>query len=114
MSKTHKSNNLIAYEKLRMTLHDQPWLLQGSVMKIAPRSTSPNANTTYTWTRKVQGKTVNVALSKEQYHAFKKAIEANRRLEKTLKKMRQLSEQELLNSLPGVQRKPRSKSKKTG
>ena len=77
-------------------------------MKIAPRSYSPNAHTTYTWTRKINAKTVTLALSKEQYRAFREAIEANRRVEKTLTQMRKLSEKVLLETLPGVKRKPRS------
>ena len=80
-------------------------------MKIAPRP--PNANTTYTWTRKIKAKTVTVALSKQQYLAFRKAIEANRNVEKALKDLRTLSERTLLASLPGVQRRPRSQSSKT-
>ena len=81
-------------------------------MKISPRSDSSNAHTTYTWTRKINAKTVTVALSKEQYQAFRKAIEANRRLEKTLREMRKLSEKVLLGTLPGVKRRPRSSPKR--
>ena len=99
------------YEKLQHQLQGLSWILNGSVMKIAPRSES--GNTTYTWTRKIRAKTVTVALSREQYDAFRKAIEANRRLEKTLKKMRALSEKALLGTLPGVQKKPRKKETKT-
>lgn len=99
------------YERLQARLESLPWIVNGSVMKIAPRS--PNANTTYTWTRKIKAKTVTVALSKQQYVAFGKAIEANRKVEKALKEMRELSERTLLASLPGVQRKPRSKATKT-
>ena len=60
------------------------------------------------WTRKVKGKTVSVALSKEQYLAFKHAIDANRKLEKSLKQMRELSQHTPLDTIPGVKRKPRS------
>jgi len=98
------------YERLQARLQSLPWIVNGSVMKIAPRS--PHANTTYAWTRKIKAKTVTVALSKQQYLAFRKAIEANRKLEKDLKEMRELSERTLLTSLPGVRRKPRSKAHK--
>ena len=104
----HTSREKQRYERLQARLQSLPWILNGSVMKIAPRS--PNANTTYTWTRKIKAKTVTVALSKQQYMAFRKAIEANRKVEKALKEMRQLSERTLLASLPGVQRKPRSRT----
>jgi hypothetical protein len=106
--KASASNTLKQYSALQSALHELPWLLNGSVMKIVPRSNSPNAHTTYTWTRKINAKTVTVALSKEQYRAFREAIEANRRLEKILKQMRKLSEKVLLETLPGVKRKPRS------
>jgi hypothetical protein len=110
MKKTSDSNSAKKYRAFQEQLHGLPWLVNGSVMKIAPRSDSPGAHTTYTWTRKINAKTVTVALSKEQYRAFRQAIAANRRVEKTLKQMRKLSEKLLLETLPGVKRKPRSSS----
>jgi hypothetical protein len=95
------------YQRLRARLQGVSWILNGSVMANEPCSDSPRAKTTYTWTRKIQGKTVTVALSKSQYDAFRKAIETNRKLEQTLREMRELSAKTLLNALPGVQRKPR-------
>ena len=110
MGKSEKdSSEERRYQRLQSQLEQLPWILNGSVMKIAPRSDSPHAKTTYTWTRKIKAKTVTVALSKEQYVAFRKAIEANRKLDKVLKEMRQISEQTLLSSLPGVKRIPRRK-----
>jgi len=96
------------YQHLQAQLQELPWILNGSVMKIKPRSDSPTAKTTYTWTRKVKAKTVTVALSYPQYLAFREAIAANRKLERTIKQMRELSQKTLLNTLPGVKRKPRS------
>jgi hypothetical protein len=107
-TKSFASNAANKSGALQSQLHELPWLLNGSVMKIAPRSDSPNAHTTYTWTRKINAKTVTVALSKEQYRAFRQAFEANRKLEKTLKEMRKLSEKVLLETLADVKRKPRS------
>jgi len=100
-----------AYRKLQDQLRGLPWILNGSVMETTPRS--PTASTTYIWTRKIRAKTTTLALSREQYDAFKKAIEANRRVENTLKQMRALSEKVLLDSLPGVQKKPRGGQRKT-
>jgi hypothetical protein len=108
MKKAPASNLANIYRSLQVQLKDQPWLLNGSVMKIQPQSDSPKAHTTYTWTRKVNAKTVTVALSKDQYRAFKEAIEANRKVEKTIRQIRKLSEKALLESIPGVKRKPRS------
>lgn len=110
MAKTQKdSREERVYKELQSDLEELGWILNGSVMKIAPRSDSVHAKTTYTWTRKIRAKTVTVALSKQQYLAFRKAIETNRKVEATLKQMRDLSEEVLLNSLPGVKRKPRIK-----
>ena len=53
----------------------------------------------------MKGKTVTVSISAEQYEGFMKAIEANRRVMKTLKEMRELSVNILLESAPGVKRK---------
>ena len=100
------------YERLQVRLEGLPWILNGSVMQIAPRTESPNAKTTYTWTRKIKAKTVTVSLSKQQYLAFRKAIEAHRKVERTLQEMREISERTLLASLPGVKRRTGSKSSK--
>ncbi len=50
----------------------------------------------YQWTRKVKGKTVTVALSKEQYEAFERAIKANREINELLDTIRSLSQLLLL------------------
>lgn len=59
----------------------------------------------YPWTRKVKGKTVCVALSKEQYEWLKQAIAHWRTLEKTLRQVQRLSPEELFDSVPGPQRR---------
>lgn len=92
------------YESLRDSLADLPWILQGSVNEKLPPPDSTSAKATYTWTRKVRGKTVTVALSSQQARAFRRAIKANRRLEKALKSMRELSQIALAESLPGVKK----------
>ena len=92
------------FESLRDSLTDLPWILQGSVNEKLPPPDSTAARATYTWTRKVCGKTVTVALSPQQSQVFRRAIKANRRLEKTLKSMRGLSQIALTESLPGVKK----------
>ena len=64
------------------------------------------------WTRKVGGKTVTVALSPQQFRTFRRAINANRRLERTLKSMRELSQIALTKSLPGSKKVQRPKKGK--
>lgn len=88
------------YRALDRAVCRQPWLVQGSVNVVAPKS--PAASVTYTWTRKVRAKTVTVALSREQSAAFRQAIEANRRIEAALTRLRGLSQTVLLAEVPGV------------
>jgi len=117
MSKSRRKSDNIAelkarYESLQRSLGKQPWILQGSVNERSPPPESTSARATYTWTRKVRGKTITVALSPQQARAFRRAIEANRRLEKTLADMRRLSQQALAESLPGVKKIAPSKKAK--
>ena len=89
-----------AYRALLRTVRRHPWLVQGSVNVVAPKS--PSASVTYTWTRKVRAKTATVALSRQQSVAFRKAAEANRQIEAALNRLRQVSQAALLAEVPGV------------
>ena len=89
-----------ACRALVRTVRQRPWLVQGSVNVVAPKS--PSASVTYTWTRKVRAKTVTVALSRQQSVAFQKAVEANRQIEAALNRLRQVSQTALLAEVPGV------------
>ena len=104
-----------AYRVLEHAVRRRPWLAQGSVNVVAPKS--PAGNTTYTWTRKVRAKTVTVALSPQQSAAFRQAIEANRAIEAALTRLRDLSQAALLQGVPGVIRRrlgaPRNAETKT-
>jgi hypothetical protein len=101
-----------AYRRLEQAVSRQPWLVQGSVNVVAPKS--PGGNDTYTWTRKVRAKTVTIALSKAQADAFREAIAANRRVEEALARLRQVTQTALLQSLPGVSRRRADLSRKQG
>ena len=99
------------FEKHQNKLSGLPWIVQGSVVEIAPPPGAPRAKPRYIWTRKVNQKTVTVSLSKQQYKAVMKAIDANRKVENTLKQLRNVSQTVLLESLPGVQKRRRAKKK---
>lgn len=88
---------------MEQALGGQPWLLQGSVNVVAPKS--PGGNVTYTWTRKIRAKTVTIALSEMQATAFREAIAANRRVEAALVQLREVSQTALMEELPGVSRR---------
>ncbi len=64
----------------------------------------------YQWTRKQKGKTVSVALSREQYAAMEGAIEGWREGEAILERIQQLTRLRIFGSLPDIRRrKPRTK-----
>jgi len=69
---------------------------QGYVQDRGPRTGVPCDH----WTRKVKGKTVSVALSKEQYEWLRTAIVDWLQLQATLKEMQLLSRLVLFETVP--------------
>jgi len=59
----------------------------------------------YQWTRKEKGKTVSVALSKEQFEAMRDAITNWREVQRTLKRMEQITRETIFRSLPDTKRR---------
>jgi hypothetical protein len=95
------------YARLREQLAHIGWISEGYVQHRGPGA----GGSCYPWTRKVKGKTVCVALSKEQYQWLKEAIANWRVVQHTLRRMQQLSREELFASVPGpTRRKKLSKS----
>lgn len=89
------------YEKLRGELTGVGWISEGYVQDRGPGAGGP----CYQWTRKVKGKTVSVALSKEQYEWMVEAIANWKQLQETLKEMQRLSRQELFETMPNPNRR---------
>jgi hypothetical protein len=90
------------FARLRDQLANIGWISEGYVQD----RTSPEAGRTgYPWTRKVKGKTVCVALSKEQYEWLKQAIANWRLVQDTLRQMQRLSREELFECLPNPKRR---------
>ena len=58
----------------------------------------------YQWTRKEKGKTVSVALSREQYEAMRDASENWRKAKELLRRMERVSRRAIFTKLPGVRR----------
>jgi hypothetical protein len=85
------------FEQCKKQLLALDLISQGSVTESHPGI--------WRWTRKVNAKTVTVALSHEQAQAFCGAIAQHRRLEKLIDEMRLLSQQILLESLPSPRRR---------
>jgi len=90
------------YRILRKELAGLGWITDGSV--------TPNHPGHWRWTRKVKAKTITMGLSEEQAGIFKAAIADHRRLESILREMRAISQEVLLNSAIGVQRKSSPKN----
>ena len=94
------------YEELRVRLGWIGWMTAGYVQDRGPGAGGP----CYQWTRKEKGKTVSLALSKEQYEAMKEAIEAWREVQAVLDRMQQLTRLRIFGGLPDAsRRKPLTK-----
>ena len=98
------------YARLRRRLGQSGWISEGYVQDRGRGAGGP----CYQWTRKVKGKTVSVALSKEQYQWLRKAIGEWRQVQATLQEMQRLSRQVLFKTLPHPRRRKRLSKKVLG
>jgi len=98
------------YARLRHQLAKVGWISQGYVQDRGPGAGGP----CYQWTRKVKGKTVSVALSKEQFQALQEAIENWRQLQDILSRMQVLSRSLIFGTLPDTRRRRRLTKKVLG
>lgn len=73
-----------AYRRLRARLGQMGWVALGSVLE---RKLPGGGGPRYQWSRRVEGKTVTVALSQEQFAWLKQAIANQRRAEALLSQM---------------------------
>lgn len=98
------------YNQLRQSLAATGWISEGYVQNRGPGAGGP----CYQWTRKVKGKTVSVALSKEQFEWLAAAIAQWRQLQATLKQMQRLSREVLFQTVPHPPRRKRLGKKVLG
>src|ERR1700694_1798787 len=98
------------YAHLRQRLGQVGWMSEGYVQNRGPGAGGP----CYQWTRKVKGKTISVALSKEQFEWLAQAIAQWRKVQATLKEMQRLSRQVLFETVPHPQRRKRLAKKVLG
>jgi hypothetical protein len=88
------------------------YILQGSVVRRNLRRRARGVIKTYgpyyLWTRKVNNKTVTLALTTEQAQIMRDAIRRNRRLEQRLTDLRSLSEQIIRAITPCVAKRKRA------
>src|SRR5213595_99153 len=93
----------VQYAQWHRRLGQTGWISEGYVQDRGPGAGGP----CYQWTRKVRGKTVSVALSKEQYEWLKEAIQNWRQVQDTLRHMQRLSRQVLFSTVPHPPRRKR-------
>jgi cyclopropane fatty-acyl-phospholipid synthase-like methyltransferase len=98
------------YHQLRCRLAQSHWISEGYVQDRGPGAGGP----CYQWTRKVRGKTVSVALSKEQYEWLRAAIAQWREVQATLKAMQRLSREVLFATVPHPPRRKKLGKKVLG
>lgn len=98
------------YDQLRRRLARIGWISEGYVQDRGPGAGGP----CYQWTRKVKGKTVSVALSKEQYEWLRTAVLQWRDAQAILKEMQRLSREVLFQTLPHPPRRKRLGKKVLG
>ena len=99
------------YDRLRKSLATVGYISQGSVLD---RSSLRPPRSGYQWTRKVAGKTITVALSGQQFEAFSQAVENERKLWKTIRKMENISRQILFENQSHTRRRKRLSNKVLG
>lgn len=99
---TRPSDRRKALQRLSQQLAATGWISEGYV-----QARAAGAGPRYPWTRKLKGKTVNVALSKEQYEWLKQAIANWRAVQKILQEMQRLTRAELFATLPEPKRRKR-------
>ena len=108
--KTPLAQRKIQYAQLRRRLTGIGWISEGYVQDRGPGAGGP----CYQWTRKVKGKTVSVALSKEQFEWLRGAIVQWRELQATLKEMQRLSRRVLFETVPHPHRRKKLDEKVLG
>ena len=99
------------YEQLCRPLGQLGLLSQGSVQD---RTARRGGGAGYQWTRKVEQKTVSVALTREQYEQMKTAVGNYRQLRRQLRELEQLSRRMIFQSSPHPQRRKNLSQKVLG
>lgn len=110
-SKSKHPEPTAAYRKLQRKLGSVGWMALGSVLE---RGEPGQGGPRYQWSRRVEGKTVTVALSLEQYQWLKEAIGNQRKAWAIMEEMNQLSLEYLWERLPSTNRRKRLSKKTLG
>jgi hypothetical protein len=98
------------YAHWRQQLAQIGWISEGYVQNRGPGAGGP----CYQWTRKVKGKTLSVALSKEQFEWLDAAIKQWRTAQAILREMQRLSREVLFATVPHPPRRKKLGKKVLG
>ena len=99
------------YRRLLSRLGQTGWIALGSVLE---RKLPGGGGPRYQWSRRVEGKTVTVALSAEQFAWLKLAIANQRSLENLLAQMHHASLKYMWKHLPSTSRRKKLSKKTLG
>jgi hypothetical protein len=100
-----------AYQRLRAQLGQIGWVALGSVLeRKAPGQGGPR----YQWSRRVEGKTITVALSAEQFAWLQEAIANQRKAWHMMAQMHQMTLDYMWKHLPSTSRRKRLSKKTLG
>jgi hypothetical protein len=111
LPKTGQTPLPAAYRRLQTHLAQIGWIALGSLLE---RKLPGQGGPRYQWSRRVDGKTVTVALSAEQFAWLKTAVANQRKVWDLLKQMNQLTLQHLWKNLPSTNRRKRLSKKTLG
>ena len=100
-----------AYGRLQARLAQTGWVALGSVLE---RKLPGQGGPRYQWSRRVDGKTVTVALSAPQFAWLKSAIANQRKAWKLLRQMNQLTLRYMWENLPSTTRHKKLSDKTLG
>jgi hypothetical protein len=99
------------YVRLRKQLSNIGWVALGSLIE---RNKPGQGGPRYQWSRRVNSKTVTLALSAEQFEWLQHAIANQRKVWDVLMQLQQLTAQHMLENLPHPPRRKRLSKKKLG
>ena len=94
------------YERLKKKLIPKGWICMGTaVTRTYQRGAGGKKKQFgpyYSWTRKIDNKTVTLALTRQQYDLIREAIRRHQSLNKTLAALRETSLQYIISATPCV------------
>ncbi len=100
-----------SYRRLRARLEQLGWVALGSVLE---RKSPGQGGPRYQWSRRVEGKTVTVALSAEQFAWLKQAIANQRQVQLLLNQMHEMTLDYMWKHLPSTSHRKRLSKKTLG